>query len=249
MDHTMVQMKVIYAGASVRGPQHVRNNLPNQDAIRIQSFSFGTVMVVADGVGSRKLSDIGSKMVTKAVVEGVKIWKKQQGASSTHLLRLIHALFELYVHPYERDECATTCLFAVLLTDGRLILAQVGDGAILLRYQDELMMLAEKEDDFVNITTPITRVRTLSDWSVKEIAIGADEFTLFLGTDGVSEDLVPEKCSDYIDYLCSEISRATKQKKRNRIIRTKLLNWPNKYNGDDKSLIIFQRKAMLNVDN
>ncbi|MEB9458417.1 PP2C family serine/threonine-protein phosphatase [Bacillus anthracis] len=242
------QFTELFAGASIRGQSHIARHLPNQDAFFIQSYGFGKVFVVADGVGSKPYADIGSRAVVKAVLNGVKLWQGQEGATPKQLLQIIHALWELYIQPYEREHCATTCLFGVYLYGGQLILAQVGDGIIMFLRKDELIVLSEKEDDFLNTTKPIHKVRSYSEWSVQQFDVRNDSFMLLLGTDGVAEDIIEEERSAFMRYLCVKIAQKSTLKKRNTIIKKMLKHWGNRYNTDDKTLIIFNREAMQNAD-
>lgn len=233
-----------YAFASIPGPSHLEKKLPNQDAVCVQPLPFGYVFAVADGMGSKKHSDIGSKAAAKAVVDAVKLWYRNDQPPAHHLLRLIHVLWGMYIEPHDRKDCATTCLFGVYLHSGSLILAQIGDGVVMLHHQDELHVLKEKEDEYFNETTPLHHAQTLNDWSLKEYDVGQDDFMLFLGTDGVAEDIIEERRTDYMRHLLAEITRYRKQKRRNLYIKKKLKKWANPNNSDDKSLIIFSRKVI-----
>ena len=48
--------------ASVKGVLHENANIPNQDAYSVKKYKFGTILVVSDGLGSKKHSDIGSSI-------------------------------------------------------------------------------------------------------------------------------------------------------------------------------------------
>jgi hypothetical protein len=241
--------KIDYAFASVQGPSHIAKNLPNQDAVLLQHLAFGYIFVVADGMGSKKHSDIGSKAATKAVVEAVKDWIQKENAPTHHLLRLIHVLWGLYIDPYETDDCSTTCLFGIYLNNGTVILAQIGDGVVMLHLQNELHVLKEKDDEYFNETMPLHHAKTINDWTIKQFFVGEDDFTLFLGTDGVAEDIVEDLRADYMHYLLDEIGTYRKQKRRNLCIKRKLRTWANQNNSDDKSLIIFSRRVIEDVNN
>lgn len=236
--------KIDYAFASVTGPSHLRNNLPNQDAVRIQPLSFGYVFVVADGMGSKKHSHIGSQAATKAVVEAVKDWYQKDQAPMHHLVRLVHVLWGLYIEPYNSNDCATTCLFGVYLYNGTVMLAQIGDGVVMLHHQNQLHVLKEKDDEYFNETTPLHHAQTLDDWTIKQFDVGQDDFMLFLGTDGVAEDIIEGRRADYMQHLVDEIASYRKQKCRNKCIKKKLKTWANQHNTDDKTLIIFSRKVI-----
>ncbi|MBM7555495.1 protein phosphatase 2C domain-containing protein [Halanaerobacter jeridensis] len=61
----------IVTGASIKGANHGRRGLPNQDAIKWETENGNLVMAVSDGHGSLKhfRSEIGSKLAVKAAVE------------------------------------------------------------------------------------------------------------------------------------------------------------------------------------
>ena len=63
--------KWLVTGASVRGANHKRNNLPNQDAIKWQEKNGNLVLAISDGHGSSKhfRSDVGANLAVEAAVE------------------------------------------------------------------------------------------------------------------------------------------------------------------------------------
>lgn len=231
-----------YAWASVIGPSHILNELPNQDACAVLSLKEGMAFVVSDGVGSKKHSDIGSKEVIKAVKQAIKTWYQFPHASANHLLSLIHTYWEMGILPYDRDDCSATCLFAVILNDNRCIIGQVGDGVILFKLGKDHYVLHEKEDDYVNVTLPLHLARR-KDWKIEDFFID-DSFEILLATDGVSEDLIKEKRFHFMTDLVEKISDVKGQKKKNSKIKNMLKKWGNPYNSDDKSLIIYSRRVM-----
>src|SRR5690554_2547306 len=54
-------MRLLAGGASVRGPAHSQEGTPNQDALCVSGCRGGWVIAVADGLGSRPLSHLGSR--------------------------------------------------------------------------------------------------------------------------------------------------------------------------------------------
>ena len=64
------------------------------------------------------------------------------------LLKLIHATWSLRVYPYAEEDCATTCLFAVADKDGRLYVAQLGDGLSLVMDGNVLQTITRTAGDF-----------------------------------------------------------------------------------------------------
>lgn len=235
----------IYAWATVKGPGHILYNLPNQDACSYFKLSGGELLVVSDGVGSKPHSDVGSKAVVKSVFDAAKKFSQFPQANAYQLIKLIHDYWELYILPYNREDCAATCLFTLLLDSGRCVMGQIGDGGIYFKLGSEHFVLCETDDDYANVTTPITSVRSVKDWALQDFNV-TEDFAVLLCTDGVSEDLPKPLRYEYIDHLLTEIQPMKKQKKKNSSIRRKLINWGNPHNQDDKSIIVYSRKALNN---
>ena len=59
----------ICCGACVRGEKHIKLRKPNQDAMLIKYTRYGTIITVADGVGSLKKSHYASKAIAKATAK------------------------------------------------------------------------------------------------------------------------------------------------------------------------------------
>ena len=64
-----------YTGQAVIGTSHEKNNTPCQDAYRIEPIDDRLIVVVADGAGSAKHSDIGAQLITQEAVALAKDWQ------------------------------------------------------------------------------------------------------------------------------------------------------------------------------
>lgn len=234
-------MKLNYAGATITGRAHRELAQKNQDSFLITKYSFGLVMVVADGLGTKKYSEIGSKEVCKVVGEAAKIWIKKENAPIEFLIRLIHNLWHISIYPYPKNECGTTCLFCITLNSGKTILGQLGDGIIYYYKDESLNILSEKENDFFNTTNSVASVRNINEWTFKEINIQDSNFTLLMTTDGLSEDIINSKRKDFMFYIKDQISLQENQTKKNKKLKKILTKCEGEYNVDDKTLIIFSR--------
>lgn len=232
-----------YAGATLTGQVHRELGQENQDSFLITKYSFGMVMVVADGLGTKKYSGIGSKRICKAVGDAARIWVKKENAPIEFLIRLVHNLWDISIYPYSKNECATTCLFCIALNNGKIILGQLGDGIIYYCNNESLNILSEKENDFLNITNSVASVRNVYDWNFKEINIKDSSFTVLMTTDGLSEDIIESKRKDFMCYIKEQISLQRNQTKKNKKLKKILRNCEGKYNVDDKTLIIFSREV------
>ena len=64
--------------ASVIGSYHIENNIPNQDSCFYINDGNIIVLTVADGLGSREKSHIGSRTVGESVYSAFKLWIKEK---------------------------------------------------------------------------------------------------------------------------------------------------------------------------
>lgn len=67
-----LQTQVQWFGASVRGPLHQREKRLNEDAWKGISGSFGTAIIVSDGMGSKPNARMGARMACQAVKEALR---------------------------------------------------------------------------------------------------------------------------------------------------------------------------------
>lgn len=236
-------MKIEYAGGSITGQSHKEADQGNQDSFFITRYGFGVVMVVADGLGTKKYSKIGSREVCKAVGEATKIWIRKENTPIEYLIKLIHNIWDFNIYPYTKSECGTTCLFSIVLDSGRVLLGQLGDGIIYYNKGEGLNVLTEREDEFLNITNSMSSVKSIYDWKFEEFNLTDDDFTLLMTTDGLSEDIIVEKREKFMYYVLNQIQRKDKQVKKNLSIKKILKSCESKYSCDDKTLIIFNREG------
>jgi len=235
-------MNINYAGASTIGKAHRELGQENQDSFMIERYKFGVVMVVADGLGSKKHSKTGSREVCNAVAEATKIWIKRENAPIENLIKLIHNIWQILIIPKVKEECSTTCLFCIYLNTGKVVLGQLGDGLICYYKNELLEVLSEKEEEFLNMTNSMSSARSVEDWDYKQFTLEQNEiFSLFMTTDGLSEDIYKEKRKEFIIFLTDKINKKCEQKKKNRILKNIIKKCEGKYNCDDKTIIIFNR--------
>lgn len=228
--------------SSVKGSLHEKENIPNQDSYSVRKYKFGTILVVSDGLGSKKHSDLGSRSVGKAVDKAVQIWSAYSEKDIRLLLPLIVSIWNLEISPYSQKECGATCLFAIICNDGDLYLGQLGDGNIYVSIGEELQLLSEKEDDFTNLTVCMGSFSGYSDWTLKRIQVGEDAIGIVLMTDGVSETIIEEKKEEFVRLLLKKISSFSNLPKRNNFIYKLLSEWNPVNSGDDRTLICYRRR-------
>lgn len=229
-------------GASVRGPEHRKDGRPNQDAW-LSRLARGTALaVVCDGLGSRPHSAVGSRAACRAVADAVRHWADGRDAPPELLLRLIHALWNVRVHETGRDESATTCLFAVVTKDGRLLLAQLGDGLVMLKTPKGTMTLEPPAERFGNATTGLGIASDVREWRLHLEPNFTGAASILLATDGVADDLLPEKRSDFLNFLVMNYGHRPATA-RTRAIAKQLRDWPTPRHRDDKTVAVLWNDA------
>ena len=223
-------------GATVRGPAHIANGLPNQDAwIQVRTGSH-YVVVVSEGMGSKPHSDIGSRAACRAVVEAVRLWCRYPLASREVLLGLIHLLWRARIAPRAQEDCACTCLFAVVNHDGEGVAGQLGDGLLAIHDGARVSALSKRDDEsFVNETTGLGLTTRLAAW--RTAAVPAGSRCILLCTDGVSDDLLPDRLPEFIDWL-GRVVRSKREPQRRHFLVRSLKEWPTPKHLDDKTLAI-----------
>jgi len=230
-------------GASVIGPLHVKAGIPNQDSWMARRYKWGNVVVVSDGLGSKAHSDHGSKAVCLAVFEAAKSYQNTPDANIVDILRLIHANWLVKIAPYSSTDCSATCLLAIQI-EGMITLGRLGDGMIAaLGETDEhhLVLSDNKQDSFSNYTNSLQQEFKPDQWEVATIESAACN-AIVLCTDGISDDLLPEKQMDFMKEFVGEYAGIPYRKVVPAI--KKILNeWPVPGHSDDKTIACLFNKG------
>ncbi len=135
----------IVAAASVQGTAHVLNDLPCQDASRIEALPDGWLLaVVSDGAGSAIRADAGASTACGGVAEYVQRAFDPSAAGADDLERLLTEAVGVAADRIRaqasqeglapRDFACT--LLVLLVGPERSAIAHIGDGAIVARRGD-----------------------------------------------------------------------------------------------------------------
>lgn len=239
----MSTQKWKFWNSSITGLLHLRNGLPNQDACINRHFRWGEVIAVADGLGSKKNSDIGSKIVCKSVVDAAKFVKRTKNVDYANIPQLIHALWRIKIGQHIPCDCATTCIFAIRF-EQQFVLGQTGDGMLVGLGQspkDDFILQTKMENGFgfSNLTECLGEEFRNDDWTLKIVPAG-QIVALILCTDGIANDLLPERHIDFArelwDYYRNIPIRRIKTE-----IHSMLTNWTVPYHTDDKTIVCLYR--------
>ena len=228
-------------GASVRGPGNMRQGTANQDAWTRAGGAFGHLIGVCDGMGSRPASDAGAQAACRALRQAARL---RGGASPTLragptlLVRLVEILWRLYLAPRAPAECASTCLFALREPDGRLLLAGLGDGLAIVRRDDGGVATfgGRSPDAFGDETLALGAPHRIDDWWIATEPPGCGR-AVVLATDGVADDLDPERLGAFTHWLADDIGGLAPAARWRRLCRD-LRAWPVPHHLDDKTVAV-----------
>lgn len=221
-------------GVSQIGPLHIQNSIPNQDSYIVKEYSWGIIGVVCDGLGSKKYSHIGSRELTKSIVQASKIFDFSKDIKLFE--PLVRSLWTMNIDPYNQDETSTTLLF-VIVKNKKIYIGRVGDGAIAI-FGKTSSLIEEDKDSFTNYTTPFGRESLIgwkiyNEWEVDSVV---------LCSDGISEDIKKDKLLDFFEkYLLNY--KDISSNKRTYEIKKWLENWPVRGHSDDKTIVAIVKES------
>lgn len=227
-------------GASVIGPGHINSGISNQDAWLSVQYEWGDIITVADGVGSKKFSDFGSRCACLAVARAIYDYREDVKLDQNKIANTIKDKWLSLISPLDPRDCASTCLLAFRSNKGFVTIGILGDGlAAAVKVDGSVESLSDdKLEGFSNITIALSPNVNPHDWrwlSIPEIECQS----IFLCTDGVSDDLldtdgfVKTFFDAYRDF--SSVSGA-------RRLRKVLTEWPTPKHTDDKTIACLLRE-------
>jgi hypothetical protein len=231
-------------GASVIGPGHRLAHTPNQDAMRVSGDRGGWFAAVADGLGSRELSHIGSRL---AVRQARREWAVQgQADEARALVKRFYLSWLRAIPAAPAGSFATTLLAARCRADGTCSLAQLGDGLVLYRAAGAFGVLSDTlhgmRRGFGNETDALGVTKSFSAWRTGFIALTEPGDGVMLMTDGVADDLQPKRLEAFFGHMLEQAGRRSRRAGR-RWLERQMHVWPTAMHTDDKSI------ALIFLDN
>lgn len=183
-------------GAAVQGLSHQKQGLPCQDALEYRCLPGGILLVaLADGAGSAIYAELGAQAAVQASVEWLLtslendqpidccewaevIWETFQNARTA-----LEQLGEEHDEPLRSFATTLTCLVA---TSERLIIGQLGDGAVVAVGEDGGLKTVTtlQRGEYANETNFLTQDQALDliafqmiDEQVQALAVMSDGLT------------------------------------------------------------------------
>lgn len=201
------------------GTSHQKQQLPCQDYGDYKILNELIIGAVADGAGSAKHADIGSKLAVTTVLDylagcdrllslGQSLWTDCQQTSIEEEAR------QIFIEAIDRvsdafqthaiatgcnvDEFACTLLAFVATRDG-LFAMQIGDGFIIVRSAEEefQMLFPPDKGEFLNETTFLTSINAIAAMRVC-VKLDKPDF-ICVSTDGLEK--VAIRMSDWTPFI------------------------------------------------
>ncbi len=231
-------MGIRLRAASVRGPGHRTDGLPNQDAVLIRRDRRGWLAVVSDGMGSRPRAAEGARAICWAARQTVT----EQAFDAPHS-DFVQAIYRHWLERLEAQrivpgDAVATCLLAWGQPDGRYRLLQLGDGLILGDPAPARGLVQRDQDGFCNETTGLGISRQIEDWACARGRLERQGDALALMTDGISDDLAT--LEGFVPALVRQLRRRGARSARATMTR-ELEAWPTPYHQDDKTIALIYR--------
>ena len=196
----------------------------------------GWFAAVADGLGSRALSHIGSRLAVQVARRALDTLPSEPRDAIQQFYRSwLQALPDK-----PPGAMATTLLAAHCQADGCCRMAQLGDGLVLYRAGGVFGVLTPSRPGFGNETDALGITKSFAAWQTTCVALSEPGDGVLLMTDGLADDLLPERLEPFFSHL---IGMAESRSRRNgrRWLEGQLKAWPTALHTDDKSIALIFR--------
>lgn len=188
---------MITYGFSQQGKSHIQKGVVCQDAHQIETLKNGwKVLIVADGVGSAKHSEDGSRLASETIAHFCK--KNIQSAmNGEQILEVLKNAYQIALQQIElfcqeqngKIEDYDTTLTTVIYTGSMVYYGHAGDGGVIVRYDNgsyEMITVPQKGMDGISVR-PLRAGVESWDFGIAGKRIAA----VLLATDGMLDTLLP----------------------------------------------------------
>lgn len=182
---------------AVQGRGHIREDIPCQDKVFTIEEPHISVIALADGAGSKKLSHIGAETVCHTTAEFFrthcdKFTSENLNELKTELYRTL--ITNLEIKSLENDcesikELAST-LLCLAVYRNKVITAHIGDGIMIERTDGLLSILSDADNgEFANQTTFVTSNTAMEHLRINIIPLRPETDAFFIMSDGSMDSL------------------------------------------------------------
>ena len=223
---------MILGGLSLKGDYHDIN----QDNYGYYQMDKGFISVLSDGLGSKPLSQIGSRVLCDSAIEVCTELGDQLAVVDP--LEYVRRVYERWVEkivPHQVTDCYATMLVFVLYGP-RVFAARMGDGFIGMHLNGQVKVLFDRKIDyFANETDCFTETLEIDKIETYETDIGEFRGGL-LCCDGIEiGDMQEMTLVSFAKDFVEGYSGMQKEK-----ISADILSWLSDWMGlDDKTIVYF----------
>ena len=231
-------IKIFIGGVSVKGIEKTIN----QDSYRIGGNSENELayIIVADGLGSCKSSDQGSERIVQIVENWILNKLPDYAFLSDNVANILskrmfeewNSSFDGSMHDFD------TTVHVALYYKGSILIGGIGDGMLLFEYDDiECRDFIDDKNLFSNITNSMCSLNAdeLMDFQVISSDYCKNHATVIISTDGIADDLIPEKKNTLPEYFKHTLDTDGMDSLQNEL-QDWIINWRTDAHSDDKTL-------------
>ncbi|MFI3250505.1 MAG: protein phosphatase 2C domain-containing protein [Eubacteriales bacterium] len=141
----------------------------NQDSARTAQVGEATLLMVSDGVGSKKYSEVGSQSICNAaqtLLSQKEILPTETKATKKEVesyLTELHTLWKQGLEGRSPKDCGATALIAVIYPE-QTHLFRLGDGFLCAVTSRESILLTDGEEGFINTTNCLHEELEIDLW-------------------------------------------------------------------------------------
>lgn len=225
------ERKVIQFLYSEIGKRHEELNLENQDSIFVGKVCDDTYcLAVADGVSSCKWAKKGSEAAVDTVKRlALKLSKSELRTDDSDEIRRFVVRDWKNHFDGSWNDYGTTLNF-VVWCNGDVVIGQIGDGLIVLKFNDEQIMVTDMDEFYTVETYALAEVVLKSSFKVRTEKNVKNLIAIAM-TDGIGKELDLESIDAFQSYLVTLVEE------KNRDTEIELwMNHLREKNDDDKTI-------------
>lgn len=232
--------KVIVLNAvSVKGTRNKRENNKNQDAFVCKVVEEVVYVAVADGLGSCKHSEKGSRLAISCledwIINDLKNYSSPSEEMITILNRKLIDRWRMKITEGHYKDYDTTLLYTIFFNDC-LIVGGIGDGMILCHMDEGVKEFSWDKHEFSNRTFSLSAHNAIDHMrgELVELSDSCYPITLIMATDGVAEDLNPDMKNALPSYLYRKLKETDVITVQDEIEQW-VVNWKTNNHTDDRT--------------
>lgn len=236
--------------SELTGTSHKKNNIPCQDVVDYLVSENNCIIVLADGAGSSKHSEVGATLSCKSIIKLLgndfdEIYNMEAYFAKSKLIHGIRTRLGIKASKYEqtKDEFASTLLF-VSIQDDSFIVGHIGDGVVGgVCIDGTVKIISEPENgEFANTTFFTTSDNYQSHFRLHK-GKSTQYKAFFLMSDGAADCLYDKKEKKFAPAILAFSSwmKNYEEKEINKALYENMLSMFPQHTSDDCSFIMCQK--------